>query len=740
MENGVKNLICKNRKKIVSCLSIFFGSLIFATNLFSNDCEGDFATNDWTNYCYGTHQGRTETYEGQWLDNRYHGQGKLTYNNGVYEGEFSKDLFNGHGIWRYEDESYIGLHKDGKWHGQGIYESDLVTFEGEFEDGYYKKGKEINKKSGVIEEGEFNQYEELHGYGKRSTPSVTHEGFFKNGALHGKITSKWPDGSYFEGEYSEGIREGFGKLAWPDGEYYEGEWKMGDYEGKGVYQYGSGLRYEGEFVDGEWEGEGIIYYSNGTTYEGELKNGFKHGYGREDFLTGAIYEGNHMYDEANGEGKYYYGEEGECLQEVTFVNSLAEGYGKEGCKDGYSYEGEYLNGLYHGQGKYVFEDGRIFEGKFKNSFFEFGKLIFTNGDYYVGEFYEDLMSGYGTYTFANGDIYEGNFYLDYFDGSGTYTYANGEQIIGTWVHDKFISSEFSMEADFSELNDEELIKSIQELLTKIGYDPGEINGVLGIKTSSAISAFQQSRNKAITGEADLDLLVQLQIELRKITTVSFAQPQSSSKEEIYPVLASGTGFFIDETILVTNYHVIEGCNYLTVNYQEKLSILKVDEVNDLAILKSPNPNPSFLTLSEDPDIGEEVYVGGFPHSYELGNFNFTIGNISSLSGFNRNFSEFQFTAPIQPGNSGGPIVNSKGGLVGITVSSLDDVYFLTESGSVPQNVNFGIKVSILKEVLREIDFSFKEGNKFWFWGSTEDLADLSNASSTLINCHQKQKI
>ena len=85
-------------------------------------------------------------------------------------------------------------------------------------------------------------------------------------------------------------------------------------------------------------------------------------------------------------------------------------------------------------------------------------------------------------------------------------------------------------------------------------------------------------------------------------------------------------------------------------------------------------------------------------------------------------------------------MNSKGGLVGITVSSLDDVYFLTESGSVPQNVNFGIKVSILKEVLREIDFSFKEGNKFWFWSSTEDLADLSNASSTLINCHQKQKI
>ena len=190
---------------------------------------------------------------------------------------------------------------------------------------------------------------------------------------------------------------------------------------------------------------------------------------------------------------------------------------------------------------------------------------------------------------------------------------------------------------------------------------------------------------------------------------------------------------------MTNYHVIEGCDYLTINYQEKISILKLDEVNDLAILKSNKKNSSFLTLSNDVAIGEAIYVGGFPHNLELGNFNFTVGNVSSLSGISRNFSEFQFTAPIQPGNSGGPILNNKGGVVGITVSSLDDVYFLTESGTVPQNANFGIKVSILKEIMREIDLSFAAGDKFWFWGSSKDLADLSKRSSVLINCHQKEK-
>ena len=142
-------------------------------------------------------------------------------------------------------------------------------------------------------------------------------------------------------------------------------------------------------------------------------------------------------------------------------------------------------------------------------------------------------------------------------------------------------------------------------------------------------------------------------------------------------------------------------------------------------LKSNKKNSSFLSLSDDVAIGEAIYVGGFPHNSELGNFNFTVGNVSSLSGISRNFSEFQFTAPIQPGNSGGPILNNKGGVVGITVSSLDDVYFLKESGTVPQNANFGIKVSILKEIMREIDLSFAEGDRFWFWGSSKELADLS---------------
>ena len=141
-----------------------------------------------------------------------------------------------------------------------------------------------------------------------------------------------------------------------------------------------------------------------------------------------------------------------------------------------------------------------------------------------------------------------------------------------------------------------------------------------------------------------------------------------------------------------------------------------------------------LSLSTNPDLGQPVYAGGFPYNHFLNNFNFTSGNVSSLFGPDSNISEFQFTAPVQPGSSGGAILNEKGGVVGITVK-VASLELMKNTQSIPQNINWGIKVQVLKDILKENKISFENGNSFWFKSDLEDIADLSKDASILINCH-----
>ncbi len=100
-------------------------------------------------------------------------------------------------------------------------------------------------------------------------------------------------------------------------------------------------------------------------------------------------------------------------------------------------------------------------------------------------------------------------------------------------------------------------------------------------------------------------------------------------------------------------------------------------------------------------LGEFVYALGFPLPGIIDNgLNFTGGQVSSLSGLGGDTRHFQLSAPIQPGNSGGPVVNTSGQLVGVTRARLDDVATLEASGSLPQNVNYAIRSDIAASFLR----------------------------------------
>ena len=142
--------------------------------------------------------------------------------------------------------------------------------------------------------------------------------------------------------------------------------------------------------------------------------------------------------------------------------------------------------------------------------------------------------------------------------------------------------------------------------------------------------------------------------------------EAANSATLEPMLSgTGTGFFVTENTLVTNQHVIEGCAYVSDSQNNKLDIIAVDRLNDLAILKTQQPNENFIYLSEDPVLGQTVYVAGYPYNFET--LNFTTGAVSALVGPEKNITQFQPTAPIQPGNSGGPILNTWGSLVGVTL-------------------------------------------------------------------------
>ena len=281
----------------------------------------------------------------------------------------------------------------------------------------------------------------------------------------------------------------------------------------------------------------------------------------------------------------------------------------------------------------------------------------------------------------------------------------------------------------------ELVRSVQELLSILGYETGKIDGILGRITIAAIKAFQKEIEVETTGRPSEDLLMQLQAEVRKLNNKMATSEEAVSA--ILPILSTGTGIYINENTIISNYHVVNTCTYLSIGKEERLVVNAIDQVNDITVLESKRNADAFLRLSGNPKLGNNIFAAGYPYNDILKNFNFTSGNVSSLMGPGSNISEFQFTAPIQPGNSGGPILNSKGGVVGITVSGFG-AKFADLEDTLPQNINFGIKVGVLKDILTEQGINYSEGNEFWFDSSEEKIADLSRKSSVLINCHSWQ--
>ena len=175
---------------------------------------------------------------------------------------------------------------------------------------------------------------------------------------------------------------------------------------------------------------------------------------------------------------------------------------------------------------------------------------------------------------------------------------------------------------------------------------------------------------------------------------------------------TGSGIILnDGKWIITNRHVIDGSKYIIVrNGLGKVREVETVEVPsnkdiDLALLKLKNPYPSNYSLSigdiKSPKPGEQIYVMGYPMSSILGRYNPSIsqGIVSKTSGFGERAGEFQITAKINKGNSGGPIFNDKGEIIGISVGKLNKSEVLKVDGFIPEDVNVGISGQVLTNFL-----------------------------------------
>jgi S1-C subfamily serine protease len=184
-------------------------------------------------------------------------------------------------------------------------------------------------------------------------------------------------------------------------------------------------------------------------------------------------------------------------------------------------------------------------------------------------------------------------------------------------------------------------------------------------------------------------------------------------------IATGTGFFITgDGYLISNYHVVKDAmqvRVVTSNATLQAKVAQVDATDDLALLKvEGNFSPLPIAASRTVSLGATVATIGFP---DIGLQGFAPklakGEIASLSGAGDNPRYFQISAPVQPGNSGGALVDEHGNVVGIVSAKLNEAAALAVSGALPENVNYAVKSSLLLSFLAsvpEVSAKLKEPN------------------------------
>ncbi len=218
-------------------------------------------------------------------------------------------------------------------------------------------------------------------------------------------------------------------------------------------------------------------------------------------------------------------------------------------------------------------------------------------------------------------------------------------------------------------------------------------------------AFSLEAESPYPGQAPIQKYIEpCSIPSQSTVHFNFFPPTSTPAPSLSPSEVSGvktgTGFVVDNSGLVlTAYHVVEGATDIAAQMADgawvSLSIRAFARSTDLAVLGAAHALMGALPIAHPNSVGlgDEVFTIGFPVVGLLGDQpKYSNGSISSLAGLQGDNSYLQVSVPVQPGNSGGPLCNERGEVVGVLTSTAAVDYFLGQTGTLPQNVNWAVKI------------------------------------------------
>jgi S1-C subfamily serine protease len=214
-------------------------------------------------------------------------------------------------------------------------------------------------------------------------------------------------------------------------------------------------------------------------------------------------------------------------------------------------------------------------------------------------------------------------------------------------------------------------------------------------------------------------------------------------------ISSGSGVVIGtKGEILTNSHVVEACQTITVKLASGSSQLSTlvarDERNDLAVIRlsgTDNSPASIAMFREGLPVrpGDAIVALGYPLSGVLATeANVSVGNVSALAGIADDSRYLQISAPVQPGNSGGPLLDASGHLVGIVTAKLNALRVARFTGDIPENVNFALKAEVARTFLdsKGIKYQMERSDKQL---SPADVGDIGRPFTLLLCCGRERE-